>query len=399
MNELDMTVLAVRCGKTKHDFGMSLKEIRQGEWYAYWTFPLTDEAVRVETNDRKDVRGFYMSVHYPGCPHCGSMGYYSCEKCGQYVCWDEEQKNLSCPWCGSIQSGQQKTAIHYSNPSPEQAHIKTQPQPIIHVSRIPQPLAPGVLDLGDGVTMEFIHIPAGEFRMGRDWTFPELPEAKKKLFIEKSGVYPEHIVHLDEYWIAKYPVTNRQYYQYVRKGGGRPPGYKLRPSLPQSKEDFPVDEVNWEMAVGFCAWVAGLTGKKVSLPTEAQWEKAARGTDARLFPWGNQEPTEKLANYGKNFNDGSKALTRVGKYPAGASPYGVLDMAGNVYQWVLDWYGVDYYKTSPSSNPTGPAAGQWRVMRGSSYYLTGYLLSSYSRQLSLPTSIQKGNGFRCVTVP
>jgi formylglycine-generating enzyme required for sulfatase activity len=160
-----------------------------------------------------------------------------------------------------------------------------------------------------------------------------------------------------------------------------------------------VDYVNWEMAVDFCRWVSGITGKLVNLPTEAQWEKAARGTDARLYPWGDQEPNEKLANFGKKFEDGSHALTPVGKFPAGASPYGVLDMAGNINQWVLDWYSNQYYKESPGTNPAGPDSGKYRVMRGGLYYYTNGLLSSYYRHCGIPTTFVAGYGFRCVLVP
>jgi formylglycine-generating enzyme required for sulfatase activity len=404
MNELDMTVLAVRCGKKKQVFGMSLKELSPGQWYAYWTFPLTIESMKVETSDRRDVAGFNMDLHYPGCPHCGAMEYYGCEKCGKYVCWDGVETNLVCVWCGARQSGnQQVAAIYPYQPATQSQTVIQTPisgqNSFTPATPIRQPSQPGLLDLGDGVLMEFVRIPAGEFRMGRDWTYPNLPESRKKKFIEESGEYPEHTIYLDEYWMGKYPVTNQQYYQYVRNGGGRAPGLKPGPKTLKGRLNYPVDYVNWEMAVDFCRWVSGITGKLVNLPTEAQWEKAARGTDARLYPWGDQEPNEKLANFGKKFEDGSHALTPVGKFPTGASPYGVLDMAGNINQWVLDWYSNQYYKESPGTNPAGPDSGKYRVMRGGLYYYTNGLLSSYYRHCGIPTTFVAGYGFRCVLVP
>lgn len=124
------------------------------------------------------------------------------------------------------------------------------------------------------------------------------------------------------------------------------------------KSDHPVNCVDWDQAVAYCQW----EGKR--LPTEAEWEKAARGTDGRIYPWGNTAPDCNRAQYGKC---GGQTVS-VGTKPAGSSPYGVLDMAGNVDEWVADWYDSDYYAQSPSENPKGPSSGQHRGARGGNWH-------------------------------
>ena len=176
---------------------------------------------------------------------------------------------------------------------------------------------------------------------------------------DRDDEKPVHIVYLDAYWIDKTEVTNAEYAKCESARVCKPPiSYESLTRFSyygtEQYANYPVVYVTWTQAKTFCLW----SGAR--LPTEAEWEKAARGTDGRIYPWGNYYTTSALLNYNSNVGD----TTAVGKYPSGASIYGALDMSGNVWEWVADWYDASYYASSSSTNPTGPASGGTRVLRG-----------------------------------
>jgi sulfatase modifying factor 1 len=185
---------------------------------------------------------------------------------------------------------------------------------------------------------EMVWVPAGEFVMGSDdsnW----------------NDERPRRTVYLDGYWIYKYPVTWEQYGAYCRESG-----LSLPPKPDWGwRHDHPVVNVSWNDANSYAAWAG------VLLPTEAQWEKAARGTDGREYPWEGPWDASKCANLVGPRRNSTAPVT---EHPGGVSPFGAMDMAGNAWEWCEDWYAEDYYKAAPSRNPTGPADGTDRVLRG-----------------------------------
>lgn len=219
--------------------------------------------------------------------------------------------------------------------------------------------------------MEMVHVPAGFFLMGS----------------EKSdrNQRPQHKVFLDAFWIDQTEVTNAQYQVCVKEGACGSP-HEADYFKDTKYSSYPVIYVSWDEAQTFCNWA----GKR--LPSEAEWEKAARGDDGRTYPWGNREPNSDLVNY----FDIRKGSTEVGSYSAGASPYGAMDMAGNVWEWTADWYDPDYYKISPARNPHGPATGERRIIRGGSWFsLTEIVVRTYYRKASNPEAQNYTTGFRC----
>lgn len=250
----------------------------------------------------------------------------------------------------------------------------------------------------DGMAQVFV--PAGEFNMGTK---------------EGEGVeFPIHSVHVDGFWLDKTEATNAMFAKFVQETDYRTDVEKgesgliwvesewkevdgadwRHPQGPssdlQGKDQRPVVLVSWNDAVAYCAWA----GKR--LPSEAEWEKAARGTDERLLPWGNIAPTCNMANFGldkKSFCVGD--TTDVGSYPDGAGPYGALDMAGNVWEWVSDWYSPGYYEKSPDQNPAGPEDGQQRAVRGGGWSSYSYFARTTNRGYSKPGWGYDFTGFRC----
>lgn len=256
----------------------------------------------------------------------------------------------------------------------------TTPTPLPTTTLISTPVL-GATQVSAVDGMELVFVPAGEFSMG-----------------SLSGMLdeqPQHAVYLDGYWIDRTEVTNAMYDLCVQAGACLQP-YNTSSNthfyyyFNTDYVNFPVIALKWSSAEAYCAWA----GRR--LPTEAEWEKAARGSDGRTYPWGDGYPNDNLLN----FNHPAGDTSGVGSYLLGASPYGVLDMAGNANEWVADWYSATYYRDSPSSNPDGPDEGQFRVLRGGSWHSDEDTVHSANRSWLEPDTRDITIGFRCaVTSP
>ncbi|MBA7596206.1 Hercynine oxygenase [subsurface metagenome] len=256
--------------------------------------------------------------------------------------------------------------------------------------------------------IEWCYVPAGWFRMGNTDSDADDDEE------------PEHMVYLDAYHISKYKVTNARFCVFLNavkssitskaasEGGidlyyrgnfiywiamdgewiemvGDASSFKVK----NGYGNHPVIEATWYGAKAFAEWAG------CRLPTEAEWEKAARGTDGRKYPWGNHDPYYNgryYANYnpGDYSEDGYSRTSPVGSYPQGVSPYGCMDMAGNVCEWCADWYGANYYSSSSEHNPEGPSSGSSRVKRGGSWYADARLIRCADRSYSPPCCSRLG---------
>ena len=245
-----------------------------------------------------------------------------------------------------------------------------------------------------------VYVPAGEFMMGSHGADP-------KADTDES---PRHTVYLDSYWIDRLEVTNFRYAEFLNTLGdhiGTCEGQDCAETQVEDKnshilrqggryvvergfEDHPVTQVNWYGARAYCRWAGA------RLPTEAEWEKAARGVDGRAYPWGKEMPNCKKAQYG----DCGGETVPVGTKPRGDSPYGALDMAGNVWEWVADWYEPAYYRSSPAQNPLGPEPGLHKAFRGGSWGYPPTFLRTTDRARNRPTYAGFDIGFRCAaTMP
>lgn len=216
-----------------------------------------------------------------------------------------------------------------------------------------------------------------------------------------SDEYPVKLVMLKTYLIDIHEVTNEKYLEFV-KATGHPPAmdnscttdacrqgnlWAEDSSFPLRIRKQPVTQVSWHDAGAYCKW----RGKR--LPTEAEWEKAARGPSGNIYPWGNAFPKNK-ATFGRKWH-GLDTMTAVGSYPNGVSVYGVHDMAGNVWEWVSDWYSRTYYNRGTANNPGGPAAGKFKSLRGGSWVNFADTLRSAFRRWSRPDVRFNDTGFRC----
>jgi iron(II)-dependent oxidoreductase len=236
--------------------------------------------------------------------------------------------------------------------------------------------------LTDSLQIELVLIPAGEFPMG-----------------SASGdtdEQPPHSVHVDSYYISKYEITNAQFEQFDATH---------RRTEYSGGDAMPVVAVSWDDASAFCRWLSKKEEIEYRLPTEAEWEKAARGSNATAFPWGNDgagSDSVWRANVATGDDrdswaeDGFKHAAPVGSFQSGASPYGVMDMSGNVWEWCLDWYSKGYYGTDANDNPTGPAVGKWRVYRGGSFANPTSSARCANRAAQKPGFVEASIGFRVV---
>jgi formylglycine-generating enzyme required for sulfatase activity len=209
---------------------------------------------------------------------------------------------------------------------------------------------------------------------------------------------PQREVTLSPFWIDETEVTNDQYRLCVESGACSEPFKDIAYNDP-ARGDHPVTFVTWEQADAYCAWIASETGWNAHLPTEAQWEKAASWDAANeakyRYPWGDEEPDATLLNY---LGTGLGRTAAVGSYPEGASPYGLLDMSGNVWEWVTDWFDSNYYGTlEPPPDLRGPDQGTEKVMRGGSYGYGSRYVRTTHREFGNPQKARGGGlGFRCV---
>ena len=254
--------------------------------------------------------------------------------------------------------------------------------------------------LGDPRLVDFernlIRILAGQFERGSK--------------TEKNS-QPVRQIRLDEYLIGKYPVTNQEYREFIKAGGYQnrklwsKAGWQWRKGADINEPlywhhrkwngpNFPVVGVSWYEAEAYCNWLHSKTDKEYRLPTEAEWEKAARGTEGFVYPWGDEWHSE----YCNSVESQLGRSSPVGIFLSGKSPYGCLDLAGNVWEWCIDWYDEDYYRQNPIQNPLGPVSGEFRVLRGGSWVSQAEYLRSSCRNRGNPDSRRNDFGFRVVVV-
>ena len=253
-----------------------------------------------------------------------------------------------------------------------------------HAAAAEQATAPQEITGKDGAPL--VLIPAGSYPMG-------VPVGDRD---GGRDEYPRHVIDIAAFYIDKYEVTNGRYLEFVKATDHRVPQNPKNPtrnlwegvSIPESLADRPVVNVDWADASAYCTWA----GRR--LPTEAGREKAAKGNHDWRFPWGNVEPTNKHLNFNQKWI-GERTLMPVGSYESGKSPYGVYDMAGNVWEWVNDWYDAKYYEKSPAKNPPGPASGTKKVIRGAGWQNETPTVRIFTRVDSDPTIRNESTGFRC----
>ena len=250
-------------------------------------------------------------------------------------------------------------------------------------------------EMTDAKDVQMVLVPAGEFTMGSNADDELLAQCQEYNSNCDSSWHqdeePSHTVSLDDFYIDRYEVTNALYAACVDAGACPPltdTSSATRDSYYGNPEydNFPVIYVDWNMAKTYCEW------RGARLPSEAEWEKAARGTEGGVYPWG-VEADNTYANFNEDIGD----TTAVGSYESGKSSYGVYDMAGNVWEWVSDYYSETYYQNSRLDNPLGPEAGEFHVVRGGSWYDHPYLIRTSVRNAFAPTFVENNFGIRCAS--
>lgn len=258
----------------------------------------------------------------------------------------------------------------------EEEQIQTDEVPIVEVEPQPTPIV---------VPEGMVHVPAGEFIMGSDPDVDPMTDALDEL--------PQHKVFLDAYFIDKHEVSNADYSKFVEATGHRNSIFWDNPKF--NHPDQPVVGVTWGDAAAYAEWI----GKR--LPTEAEWEKAARGTDGRIWPWGNEfDPTKCNFDDERKFDghlDGFAMAAPVKSFKQGASPYGALNMVGNVAEWVADWFDAEYYAVSPAENPKGPPTSGMgkKSWRGASWFAGSEQMRCAFREYDDIVASGQILGFRC----
>jgi formylglycine-generating enzyme required for sulfatase activity len=248
----------------------------------------------------------------------------------------------------------------------------------------PAPTTPQILTITSPIRLDLVRIPAGEFEMGS--VVARDPDTE-------DDELPPHTVHVPDFYIAKYPMTNRQYQAFVLATGHPEPDHwkKTRKGRLRGKDNHPVVNVSWNDAVAFCDWLSREAKQPFRLPTEAEWEKAARGSDGRIYPWGDDPPDKDRCNFGQSRYRGD--VTTIGRYsPQGDSPYGCTDMAGNVHEWCQSLYKPYPYQADDGREDL--KAFGWQVLRGGSWCAKAPLVRCASRYCLGRNHRFPDNGFR-----
>jgi formylglycine-generating enzyme required for sulfatase activity len=281
------------------------------------------------------------------------------------------------------------TRVQIAEVTAERPTVTPSPTPDVSIPPLNASLGATWLRPADGMVM--VYVPPGTFQMGSNASEPDAFERE----------FPRHSVTLTEgFWIDQTEVTNEQYGRCVTAGACAESDYA--DNISDSSADLPVVGVSWYDGEDYCAWVGG------GLPTEAQWEYAARGPEEHNYPWGDVLDGERLNFCDTNcpydwqdadWDDDYTLIAPVGSYPVGASWVGALDMTGNVSEWAADWYAGNYYAVSPEVDPAGPATGMSKVLRGGSWVDTAALVRAASRISSPPDTRHNIFGFRCAAGP